>query len=140
MEATMRSAFLAAVFTCLSLSASAADQAEPPTGPAGGKIIFRQVCAPCHGTDARGGGPVAESLKTPPADLTRIAARHGGSFPAEAIAAFIDGRKDVAAHGSREMPVWGDSLAQAVNDKDTREKRIERAIQMLVQYLETVQK
>jgi mono/diheme cytochrome c family protein len=136
----MRSVFLAAALTCLSLPAAAADQSETPTGPAGGRIIFQQICAPCHGKDAKGTGPVAKSLKTPPADLTGIAVRHGGSFPAEATKAFIDGRTDVAAHGSREMPVWGDSLAQAVNDKDTREGRIARAIQMLVQYLETVQK
>jgi mono/diheme cytochrome c family protein len=134
----MRAMLLAAVVA--SLSFSVAEGAEPPTGPAGGKIIFEQACASCHGTDARGTGPAARGMKTPPADLTRIAARHGGSFPADAIATFIDGRKDVAAHGSREMPVWGDSLAQAVTDKDTREERIERAIQMLVQYLETLQK
>jgi len=133
----MRPILFAALVTYLSPYAAAG--AQEPTGPAGGKIIFRQVCATCHGTDARGTGPVAESLKTPPADLTRIAARRGGTFPAEEIATFIDGRKDVASHGSREMPVWGDSLAQAVNNKDTRERRIERAIDMLVQYLETLQ-
>jgi mono/diheme cytochrome c family protein len=136
----MRSVFLAAAITSLSLPAAAAQESESPTGPAGGKIIFQQICAPCHGKDAKGTGPVAKSLKTPPADLTGIAARRGGSFPAKTIEAFIDGRTDIAAHGSREMPVWGDSLAQAVNDKDTREGRIGRAIQMLVQYLETVQK
>ena len=133
----MRTALLAVIVTCL--SSRAVVGVEPPTGAAGGKIIFRQICATCHGTDARGTGPVAKSLKTPPADLTQIATRHGGSFPADEITTFIDGRKDVAAHGSREMPVWGDSLARAVNDNDTRERRIERAIQMLVQYLQTLQ-
>jgi mono/diheme cytochrome c family protein len=134
----MRPLFFAAFVTCLSSYAAA--QVQPPTGSAGGKIIFRQVCATCHGTDARGTGPVAKSLKTPPADLTRIATRRGGTFPSDEVATFIDGRKDVAAHGSREMPVWGDSLAQAVDNKDTREKRIEEAIHMLVQYMETIQK
>jgi len=134
----MRQLLFVAFVTCLSSYAAAG--VEEPTGPAGGKIIFRQVCATCHGTDARGRGPVAKSLKTPPADLTRIATRRGGTFPADKISSFIDGRKEIAAHGSREMPVWGDSLAQAVNNIDTREKRIEQAIHMLVQYLETLQK
>lgn len=133
----MRPVLLAAFLTCLSSYAAAGDE---PTGPDGGKIIFRQVCATCHGTDARGTGPVAKSLKTPPADLTQIATRHDGAFPADEITTFIDGRKDIVAHGSREMPVWGDSLAQSVDNEDTRERRIEQAIEMVVQYLETIQK
>ena len=136
----MRSLALTAALTCLWLSPAAGDQAQPPKGPAGGKIIFDQVCAPCHGKDARGTGPVAPSLKTPPADLTRISARRGGGrFPSDEVATYIDGRKDVAAHGTREMPVWGDSFAQAVKETDTREARIQKAIQMLVYYLQTLQ-
>jgi hypothetical protein len=46
-------------------------------------------------------------LKVPPADLTRIAARRGGRFDAAEVAAYIDGRVDITAHGRREMPVWG---------------------------------
>ena len=135
----MRSLLLAAAFSCLLLPVAAPDVPEP-TGAAGGKIIFRQTCASCHGNDARGAGPVARSLKTPPADLTRIAARRGAAFSADAVAAFVDGREYVAAHGPREMPVWGESLAQAVNAKDVREARIAGAIHMVVQYLETIQR
>jgi mono/diheme cytochrome c family protein len=138
MEATMRPSLLAIALAGLSLPAAAADQEAPPTGAAGGKIIFRQLCASCHGKDARGNGPVAKTLKTHPADLTRIAERHG-SFPADLVAAHIDGRESVEAHGSREMPVWGDNLAQAVPNEGLREERIDRAIQMVVQYLEGIQ-
>jgi hypothetical protein len=28
----------------------------------------------------------------------------------DAVAAYVDGREERAAHGSREMPVWGDLL------------------------------
>jgi mono/diheme cytochrome c family protein len=136
-ETTMRSVSFVAFVTCLSSYAAAGVQ--EPTGAAGGKIIFRQICATCHGTDARGTGPVAESLKTPPPDLTRISARRGGDFPAETIASFIDGREKLGAHGPRDMPVWGDSLAQAVDDSYTRERRIDRAVYMLVDYLKTLQ-
>jgi len=72
-----------------------------------GAELFIGYCASCHGRDARGTGPVAASLSIPPADLTRIAARRGGRFEASEVAAYIDGRTDVIAHGRREMPVWG---------------------------------
>jgi len=72
-----------------------------------GRGLFLGHCASCHGGDARGRGPVAAVLKVPPSDLTRIAARRSGRFEPGEVAAFIDGRFEVAAHGRREMPVWG---------------------------------
>jgi hypothetical protein len=82
---------------------------------------------------------VAESLKTKPLDLRQIARRRGGTFPDGEIAQYIDGRTRTAAHGTTDMPVWGDSLAQAVTDEQERERRIERAVEMLVAYLKTIQ-
>jgi len=125
------------------LSGSA--QAEPsdpfePKGAAGGRIIFRTICATCHGRNARGSGPIAEALKVPPADLTRIAARRGGRFPADWVAARIDGRDYIEVHGPSEMPVWGEGLAYAVADPELREARVKRAIGMLVEYLATIQR
>jgi mono/diheme cytochrome c family protein len=72
-----------------------------------GSQLFTSYCASCHGRDARGRGPVASALAIPPADLTRIAARRGGRFEPAEVAAYIDGRHEVLAHGRREMPVWG---------------------------------
>jgi hypothetical protein len=37
------------------------------------------------------------------------------------------------------MPVWGDSLANSVTDEPERERRIARAVQLLVAYLKTIQ-
>jgi mono/diheme cytochrome c family protein len=72
-----------------------------------GSDLFLRYCASCHGADAKGNGPMAGSLKIPPADLTTLAKRAGGRFDEGAVMATIDGRRLVAAHGSREMPVWG---------------------------------
>ena len=72
-----------------------------------GSDLYRQYCAACHGLDGKGGGPLAASLVRPPTDLTTIAARNGGSFDESALMSVIDGRRAVAEHGSREMPVWG---------------------------------
>jgi mono/diheme cytochrome c family protein len=82
-------------------------QEEEAARVASGQRLFGAYCTSCHGPGAQGNGPVAVSLKTAPADLTRIAARSGGAFDAAKVAAFIDGRTRIEAHGEREMPVWG---------------------------------
>src|SRR5262245_18787271 len=93
----------------LACNGSESDRAqdEEQARVAAGRALFRSYCASCHGVDARGDGPVAAQLRVPPADLTRIAVRRGGHFEASEVAAYIDGRSEVLAHGRREMPVWG---------------------------------
>lgn len=72
-----------------------------------GRDLFMRYCASCHGAEATGDGPVASSLTTPPADLTTLAQRAGGRFDGSDVMSTIDGRRNIAAHGDREMPVWG---------------------------------
>jgi len=72
-----------------------------------GKSEFQSSCASCHGVDGKGKGPVSDQLKVAPTDLTIIAKKNNGVFPISALYETIDGRKAVAAHGTREMPVWG---------------------------------
>lgn len=81
--------------------------AESTNRTAEGAALYRLHCASCHGETGGGDGPVAASLKSPPTDLTRIAQRNAGHFPETDVLATIDGRYDVAAHGPRDMPVWG---------------------------------
>ena len=82
-------------------------------GPAGakdwdrGKIEYKSKCAVCHGMNAKGDGPFASQLKIAPADLTQLAKKNGGVFPQDSVEETIDGRKEDAAHGPRDMPVWG---------------------------------
>jgi mono/diheme cytochrome c family protein len=70
-------------------------------------MLYAQHCAMCHGADARGGGPLAPSLIVPPTDLTALG--RGEAFPASRVAARIDGRDPLVAHGS-PMPIWGGFL------------------------------
>ncbi len=93
--------FVAAV-AIVSFGACASAQAPDP-----GKSEFLSSCASCHGSDAKGDGPVAAVLKQRPADLTILAKKNGGVFPVEKVYRVIDGREEVASHGSREMPIWG---------------------------------
>ena len=104
-----------------------------------GRTEFAQYCASCHGADARGAGPVATVLITPPADLTRIAARRGGAFPADEIAAWIDGRLAPPAHGTREMPVWGVRLAEGLPPGELSQDLVRGRILTLVDYLRSIQ-
>lgn len=71
-----------------------------------GSKLFMQYCASCHGADAKGGGPVAASLKKPPSDLTMVE-KVDGKFPTMRIQRVIGGEDVVEPHGTREMPVWG---------------------------------
>jgi mono/diheme cytochrome c family protein len=112
---------------------------DPVLGKQGAQA-FHQYCAACHGVSARGDGPTAESLKTRPADLTAIAKRRGGTFPSREIAQFIDGRAAVAAHGSRDMPVWGERFAEEARDPKGGETIARGNIASLVEYLRWIQK
>ena len=71
-----------------------------------GKAEYMDSCAACHGVDAKGNGPVANLMTVVVPPLTGLAAANGGVFPMDDVIAYIDGRKDVRAHGSG-MPVWG---------------------------------
>lgn len=97
-------------------SASATSQATKPeiknvpatyTNPTSGRQMYDAYCASCHGQGGKGNGPAAPALKTPPTDLTQLAAKNGGAFPASHVAEAIKGDWVTAAHGSKEMPVWG---------------------------------
>jgi mono/diheme cytochrome c family protein len=91
-----------------------------------GPALYQAYCSSCHGKDAKGGGPMAASLKVAPSDLTRIAARNGGKFPLMRIQKIISGEEQTAsAHGSREMPVWGPIFSQVAWDQDLGRVRID---------------
>ena len=80
-----------------------------------GKAEYLKSCAPCHGTDGKGTGPLSSRLKTKPADLTNFAKKNNGVFPVSTVYDAIDGRNAVASHGIREMPIWGDRFNPIVN-------------------------
>jgi mono/diheme cytochrome c family protein len=96
------------------------------TLPVGGAEIFRAYCATCHGTDGKGHGPAAASLRHGPPDLTLLSRQNGGKFPRERVKAIVEGREQsVTAHGSREMPVWGPVFHTVESDQDFGEVRLD---------------
>lgn len=138
----VRSATALAALGCL--VPLACTPSPPPSTPASraaaGADVFRRYCASCHGVAAMGDGPVAASLRKPPADLTRIAARRGGSFDAPAIAAFIDGRERVAEHGAADMPIWGRRFDDRQESLADETKLAPGDIYLVVEYLRSIQR
>jgi mono/diheme cytochrome c family protein len=106
--------FFASMAAALALTMGYADQPQgkltipaPKTDPTNGKMMFTSYCAPCHGTDGRGRGPVASALRSQPTDLTGLAKANRGKYPENHIASVLRFGSGVDAHGSAQMPVWG---------------------------------
>lgn len=110
---------------------------EPSTAQGDfGARLFSTHCATCHGTSARGDGPLAELLRRVPPDLTTYTARNGGVFPSERVYRIIDGR-DVPSHGIREMPIWGDAFRRSRDG--LTDAAVKARIEAIVRYLQGIQ-
>jgi mono/diheme cytochrome c family protein len=139
---TLFASMIAALAGAVLLHAGASVQTTGPTKPPlvlssmYGRDLFEFYCASCHGRDGTGGGPVVQALRVPPPDLTRIAARNGGTFPRAGVQAFVTGDKEVPpAHGSKEMPVWGPIF----RDLDANDKSNRVRIANIVDYIASIQ-
>jgi mono/diheme cytochrome c family protein len=134
----------AAIAACATGDATDATEAEPrghdPVLAEIGEPLYERYCAACHGMEGRGDGPARTALVQRPADLTAIAARRGGRFPSGEIARFIDGRFEVAAHGTRQMPIWGYTFASDVPDPEVGESIARGNIASLIEYLKSIQR
>ncbi len=104
-----------------------------------GASLYKTHCASCHGVNGRGDGPVAPSLKVEVPDLTRIAIRQGGQFPADQVRKIIDGRTTRPPHGPRNMPVWGDVFRASGGDDQQAQKRANELVDLLTEYLRSIQ-
>ena len=109
-----------------------------------GEHLYKQFCAACHGSDAKGHGPASSSLKVSPPDLTILAKRHGGKFPYAYVTNILLFGPGVSAHGSKAMPTWG-PLFLHLNQQDespvrqNNESAVRDRIQNLSDYLASLQ-
>ena len=127
----LRPAILAA---CL-LPALAACQMPAPV-PTGAQD-FATYCATCHGAGARGDGEMAASLPHRPADLTQLAARNGGTFPATRVMSKIWGYAG-GPQGGAVMPGFGALLDGALVPYDGSDGILTPTPERLVQLAEYV--
>jgi len=113
----MKRLVFAAMFAALAVGVGQSDQAKtkviipieriPATS---GKQMYFNYCAPCHGMNGRGQGPVAPSLKTPPPDLTRLSRANQGKYPEMHVVSVLQNGVSTRLRGPAEMPVWGPIL------------------------------
>ena len=106
-----------------------------------GRDLFLSFCATCHGTDARGDGPMAAILDVLPADLTQLQDDNGGTFPVIRVAQRIDGRDPILAHGG-PMPLFGELFEGddvPIRTETGQPMITSRTIADLLAWLETIQ-
>jgi mono/diheme cytochrome c family protein len=120
----------------LALGAPAIDEI-PATYIPSGEAMYKQYCAACHGPEGTGDGPAAFTLKTQPADLSTLTARHMGTFPREYVENILRFGPGLKAHGSSDMPTWG-SIFQLI-DKNN-ESAVQQRIKNLTNYIASLQK
>jgi mono/diheme cytochrome c family protein len=127
--------------TTLSLNAKASAQAATEDR---GQKDYEKLCSLCHGMDAKGDGVFGDALKVAPPDLTVLARKNGGVFPAERISRVIDGREEIISHGPRDMPIWGTRYATRAAEHFAgipyaQETYIRASVLQLVEYLSHIQ-
>jgi mono/diheme cytochrome c family protein len=134
--AIVRLVLLGAVLSALVLPLSAQEVPlkKHPEAPTAVELYARH-CDVCHGSDLRGAGSFPPPYRKPP-DLTKLARRHGGTFPEAYVAKVLRNGVTLPAHGPAEMPVWGsDFVATEHLDKAQVTERIRR----LVAYIKSAQ-
>ncbi len=132
---TLNKSAIALLIVLCGASAVAAGQKDV----AAGRAYFLQYCASCHGKNGDGRGPMASSLKQQPADLRNLSDKYGTPLSIKKLASFIDGREYVAAHGPREMPVWGERFYDIWSAKGSKEGDMHSRIEKIILYLRTIQ-
>lgn len=117
------------------------DPLRQPWLLAEGASTFDRLCADCHGVDGRGAEARGEREHPEPAppDLTRIAARAGGRFDPDRVAAWIEGRSLSAGHSRGDMPVWGERLSIEFSRYAEGDELIGATLDPLLAHLESLQ-
>lgn len=106
-----------------------------------GKKQYMKYCATCHGPSGTGTDGAASRLFTkPPTNLTLLAKNNGGEFPMMEVIGIVKNDEPIAAHGTREMPVWGqiiggDPTEEGMYKKDAADAQI----LTIGKYLESIQ-
>ena len=127
-------ALLIAIACGTAISARAAEPEQDA-----GRTIYLQYCGACHGTTAKGDGSVGSLLQTKPSDLTQLAKKNGGEFPFTHVMEVIDGRRNIRAHGEKEMPVWGEVFAERPTWEIGRRAEVLGKEMLITEYIRSIQ-
>ena len=105
------------------------------TSPDSAKEMYTQYCAACHGTDGKGNGPAASEFKQPPTNLTTLAKKNNGDYPADKVYLTLKFGTPAPAHGTLKMPIWMD-LFRSLDSSDGFSKL---RMRNLVEYIQAIQ-
>lgn len=112
-----------------------------------GEFEYNNSCVACHGASGKGDGPVSDFLSgAQNANLTLLQKNNGGVFPVEAVFNMIEGSDMAGAHGTRDMPIWGDRFRDRIEDDAdphftpvTRDIYAGTRVLALIEYLASLQ-
>lgn len=113
-----------------------------------GQIEYMNSCVACHGVSGKGDGPVTDFLSgAVPTDLTVMQQNNGGVFPVIAVYDMIEGSMLPSAHGTRDMPIWGNRFRDRTTAPDgvtvfspsETERYVNARILALIEYLASLQ-
>ncbi|HUI26390.1 MAG TPA: c-type cytochrome [Candidatus Kryptonia bacterium] len=107
------------------------------TDPA--KAAYLKYCSACHGETGKGDGVVSGFMQPRPTDLTQLAKKNGGQFPMTQVVRDIDGTQTVRAHGTREMPVWGEIFREATAGQIAGESQARVKSLLIAEHVRTLQ-
>lgn len=135
----------AAIVVGLSAFGQTSTKAPPKGDIATGKELYHQHCSACHGVDGKGVPPTIGGAYDPqsiepgrrvrPADLTLLSEKNQGKFPADRVRNAIFNKDKISAHGTPEMPAWGNVFYLLKSQPEVLEKRIRD----LTAYIESIQ-
>ncbi|WP_296423936.1 cytochrome c [Yoonia sp.] len=134
-------AFIAAMTVMASATAAQSQ------GMSFGEFEYQNSCVACHGASGKGDGPVTDFLSgAVPPDLTVLQQNNGGVFPVAAVYDIIVGTDTASAHGTRDMPIWGNRFRQRVTESDdgnfsplATERYVNARVLALTEYLASIQ-
>ena len=122
-------------------SVAHAEQGSYVEAASAGNYTFQRFCSVCHGKDAKGDGLFAPNLDIPTPDLTLLTAANGNVFPWKRIYLSIDGSDKPIAHGTSQMPIWGEmfDMRNWNNEEVNAEVIVRGRIFELLLYLDSIQ-
>ena len=136
---------IAVAVSVVGLGITASAQQPTKTGSkaniVAGKELFLERCSLCHGVKADGNGSSYDpdsaepSKRVPPADLTVLSKRNAGTFPTNRVRNAIFNKGSIPAHGTPEMPAWGNVFY----DLKSRPQVYEERVRDLTAFIESVQ-
>jgi mono/diheme cytochrome c family protein len=110
------------------------------TSPSSGTEMYAAYCSACHGAKGTGNGPAAPAMKIPPPDLTTLSQKNGGVFPADRVRTVLQFGVMTPAHGSSDMPVWGNLLHTLHGTSPDTNMLVNQRILNLTNYIRQIQK